>query len=104
MTQIIAKILDSILANVNLTLVASAANIWKIAGDLRDLSSRFEVYIFVFPETKDKRKSNPRNSRYLVLNIVNKFILESTCREESTNFKHQNSIEPQRFLQILPAL
>ena len=54
MTQIIAKILVAILANVNLTLVASAANIWKIAGDLRDLSSRFEVYIFVLPETKDK--------------------------------------------------
>ena len=32
MAQIISKIFDAILANVKLTLVASAANIWKTAG------------------------------------------------------------------------
>ena len=32
MAQIIPKIFDAILANVKLTLVASAANIWKTAG------------------------------------------------------------------------
>ena len=32
MAQIISKILDAILANIKLTLVASAANIWKTAG------------------------------------------------------------------------
>ena len=32
MAQIIANILDAILANIKLTLVTSAANIWKTAG------------------------------------------------------------------------
>ena len=54
MAQIISKILDAILANVKLTLVASAANIWKTARGSPDPSSRFEVYIFVLPETKNK--------------------------------------------------
>ena len=31
MAQIISKILDAILANIKLTLVASATNIWKTA-------------------------------------------------------------------------
>ena len=54
MAQIISKIFDAILANVKLTLVASATNIWKTAGGLRDPSSRFEVYIFVLLETKNE--------------------------------------------------
>ena len=47
MAQIISTIFDAILANVKLTLVASAANIWKTA-------SRFEAYIFVLPKTKNE--------------------------------------------------
>ena len=54
MAQIISKILDAILANVKLTLVASAANIWKTAGESPGPSSRFEAYIFVLPETKNE--------------------------------------------------
>ena len=33
MAQIISKILDAMLANVKLSLVASAANIWKTTGE-----------------------------------------------------------------------
>ena len=33
MAQIISKMLDAILANVKLSLVATAANIWKTAGE-----------------------------------------------------------------------
>ena len=38
------------------------------------------------------------SSRYLILNIVNIFRLESTRRGESTNFEHQNSIENNVYL------
>ena len=54
MAQIISKIFDAILANVKLTLVASAANIWKTAGGSPGSSSTFEVYIFVLPKTKNE--------------------------------------------------
>ena len=100
MAQIISKILDAILANVKLTLVASAANIWKTAGgspgslpgDHRDPSCRFEAYIFFLPETKNE-ENRTMGILDLCLKIVYKFTLESTRRRASTNFKHQNNIE-----------
>ena len=65
MPPIISKILKSILAYVKLTLVASAANIWKICqGISGDLYSKFEAYIFVLSESK-----NEENRTMRILNI-----------------------------------
>ena len=62
----------------------------QLPGDLRDLSNRFEAYIFVLPETKNKENRT--------MGIFKNFTLKSTCRVKSTNFKHQNSIENSIYL------
>jgi hypothetical protein len=54
MAQILSKVLDAILANVKLTIVASMANISKTAGDHRDHSSKFKAYTFFLMTAKNE--------------------------------------------------
>jgi hypothetical protein len=98
MEHFLSKVLDAILANVELTIVTSTVNIsktaWGSPGSFQLIKS---LYICI-DDYQKWRKSNHGNSRYLILNIVNIFRLESTRRGESTNFKHQNSIESNVYL------
>ena len=90
MAQIIFKILDAILANVQFTLVASAANIWKTEGG----SPGSLQQIWSYFSTK-----NEENQTMGILHTVSRF---KHCKQiytwinmsrGSANFKHQNNIE-----------
>ena len=64
MAEIISKILDAIVANVKLTLVASAANIWKTAGGSPEsLQQIWSLYICL------ARNQNEENRTMGILDI-----------------------------------
>ena len=59
MAQIISKILDAILANVKLTLVASAANIWKTAGGFSGIPPADLKFIYLSCQKPKMNKIEP---------------------------------------------
>ena len=59
MAQIISKIFDAILANVKLTLVASAANIWKTAVGISGIPPADLKLIYLFCQKPKMKKIEP---------------------------------------------
>jgi hypothetical protein len=54
MGHFLSKVLDAILANVELTIVIQRSISRKLPGDHRDHSSRFKAYTFVLKTTKSE--------------------------------------------------